>query len=228
VNIIAVGSGIKGSDPLTGVAYGAGNYAAGGTYGAVADVSGVPTFDVDAVATANSLLFSERFKSMLFQLELECNAIAKTTRRGRGNYIITSSNVASALSMSGQLNYAPALQTNLSVDDTGNLFAGIINGRIKVYVDPFATTDYVTIGYRGANQFDSGIFWCPYVPLEMVRALDDNTFQPKIGFKTRYGVAANPFANLVSQTSGAINNNGVGLLAHSNIYFRKFAVTNLI
>lgn len=223
INIIALASGVSGSDP----------YQVGNKYGAVADISGTPTFDVDAVATASGLMtFSERFKTLLFQLELECNAIAKSTRRGRGNYIITSSNVASALSMSGMLNYAPALQTNLQVDDTGNLFAGVLNGRIKVYIDPFATVDYVTVGYRGANQFDSGVFYCPYVPLEMVRALDDATFQPKIGFKTRYGVAANPFANLVAnQISGAgqaATTTDNGLKAHSNIYFRKFAVTNLI
>lgn len=232
INIIALASGVIGSDPYAVDADGAG-LGTTGKYGAVLDVAGVPTFDVDAVATASGLMvFSERFKTLLFQLELECNAIAKSTRRGRGNYIITSSNVASALSMSGMLNYAPALQTQLSVDDTGNLFAGVLNGRIKVYIDPFATVDYVTIGYRGANQFDSGIFYCPYVPLEMVRALDDTTFQPKIGFKTRYGIAANPYSNLVANAiSGAgqaLATTDQGLKAHSNIYFRKFAVTNLI
>ena len=232
VNLIALASGVIGSDPFAVDADGDGPGTTG-KYGAVLDVSGVPTFNVDTVASAQgNNTFSERFKPLLFQLELECNAIAKSTRRGRGNYIITSSNVASALAMSGVLNYAPALQTNLSVDDTGNLFAGVLNGRIKVYIDPYATVDYVTIGYRGANQFDAGIMYCPYVPLEMVRALDDASFQPKIGFKTRYGVAANPFANL---SGGAISGLGQGnatpgngLLAHSNIYFRKFKVVDLI
>lgn len=225
VNLIALASGVTGSDP----------YQVGNLYGAVDGSTGVPTFDVTAVAAATSpggVMFSERYKPLLLQLEFECNAIAKQTRRGRGNYIITSSNVASALAMAGILNYAPALQTNLQVDDTGNLFAGVLNGRIKVYVDPYAEVDYVTMGYRGQNQFDAGVFYCPYVPLEMVRALDDTNFQPKIGFKTRYGIAANPFSNLsggnITGGGQAIATNDAGLKAHSNIYFRKFKVTNLL
>ena len=167
----------------------------------------------------------ERFKSLLFQIEIECNHVAKFTRRGRGNFVITSSNVASALSMAGILDHAPAMQTNLQVDDTGNLFAGVLNGRIKVYVDPFATRDYVTVGYRGATQYDAGVFFCPYVPLEMVRAVGENNFQPRIGFKTRYGVVANPFATIVA--GGAIGGQ-TGLGAGQNIYYRKFLVTNLV
>ena len=161
----------------------------------------------------------EKFKSLLFQIEIEANSVAKATRRGKGNIVICSSNVASALAAAGVLDYAPALATNLNVDDTGNVFAGVLNGRIKVFIDPFASNDYITVGYRGTNAYDAGIFYCPYVPLTMVRAVDPNTFQPKIGFKTRYGLVANPFAGGAS--SSATGTNG------QNPYFRKFVVTGL-
>jgi hypothetical protein len=162
----------------------------------------------------------EKFKSLIYQIEIEANAVAKATRRGKGNIVICSSNVASALAAAGVLDYAPALSTNLNVDDTGNVFAGIINGRLKVFVDPFASEDYITVGYRGSNAYDAGVFYCPYVPLTMVRAVDPNTFQPKIGFKTRYGLVANPFAG------DPTSDNGKGANG-ANPYFRRFVVTNL-
>lgn len=171
--------------------------------------------------------FLERIKGLLLQMEYEANAIAKATRRGRGNFIICSSNVASAFSMAGVLDHAPAISANLTVDDTGNLFAGILNGRIKVYVDPFATVDYITVGYRGANQFDAGIFWAPYVPLEMVRAVGEDSFQPKIGFKTRYGLVANPFATIVDNDVANPIGGQSGLGQAQNPYYRKMLVTNL-
>jgi hypothetical protein len=163
----------------------------------------------------------EKFKGLLVQLDREANQIAKDTRRGKGNFIVCSSDVATALAASGMLVYNPAMSTALQVDDTGNTFAGTINGRIKVYIDPYATTDYITVGYRGTNPYDAGLFYCPYVPLTMVRAVDQGTFQPKIGFKTRYGMIANPFAN------PAALSNGVGL-NRSNVYFRIFKVTGLL
>ena len=164
----------------------------------------------------------EKFKALLFQIEIEANAIAKATRRGKGNFILCSSNVASALAAAGVLDYAPALSTNLNVDDTGNVFAGLINGRLKVFIDPFATTDIVTVGYRGTNAYDAGMFYCPYVPLTMVRAVDPNSFQPKIGFKTRYGLVANPFA-------GGAGLGGAGTTGtdRQNPYFRTFTVAGL-
>jgi hypothetical protein len=162
----------------------------------------------------------EKFKTLSFQLDVEANAVAKATRRGKGNFIVCSSNVASALAASGVLNYAPALATNLNVDDTGNVFAGVLNGRLKVFIDPFSTDDYITVGYKGANAYDAGMFYCPYVPLTMVRAVDPDTFQPKIGFKTRYGMAANPFAGTPSSNDG-IGANG------ANPYYRTFTVTGL-
>ena len=163
----------------------------------------------------------EKFKGLHVQLDREANVIAKETRRGKGNFIICSSDVASALAAAGALDYAPALSTNLNVDDTGNTFAGVLNGRMKVYIDPYATADYVTVGYKGTNPYDAGVFYCPYVPLTMVRAVGENDFQPKIGFKTRYGMAANPFV------PGAIANNGLGT-ARSNQYYRIFRVDNIM
>jgi hypothetical protein len=162
----------------------------------------------------------EKFKTLGFQLDVEANSIAKATRRGKGNFIICSSNVASALAASGVLNYAPALSTNLNVDDTGNVFAGVLNGRLKVFIDPFSTSDYITVGYKGANAYDAGMFYCPYVPLTMVRAVDSNTFQPKIGFKTRYGLVANPFAGTPEALEGTGANG-------ANPYYRTFTVTGL-
>jgi hypothetical protein len=171
----------------------------------------------DLVADADGRWAVEKFKSLIYQLEVEANAIAKETRRGKGNFVICSSNVASALAAAGQLDYAPAMSTNLSVDDTGNTFAGVLNGRMKVYVDPYTTGDYATVGFRGSNPYDAGLFYCPYVPLTMVRAVDETTFQPKIAFKTRYGLQANPFVT----TSAGIGS------ANSNQYFRSIRVGNI-
>jgi len=166
----------------------------------------------------------ETYKGLIFQIEREANKIAKDTRRGKGNMIICSTDVASALAMSGLLDYQSALtnNTNLTVDDTGNTFAGTLFGRVKVYVDPYsvAGADYVVTGYKGNVAYDAGLFYCPYVPLQMVRAIDPNTYQPKIGFKTRYGLVANPFAQGPTQGLGALVNN-------SNVYYRKFIVGNL-
>ena len=178
--------------------------------------SGTFNLDVDA----NGRWSVEKFKGLLFQIERESNVIAKETRRGKGNFILCSSDVASALSMAGVLDYAPALSTNLNVDDTGNTFAGLLNGRVKVYIDPYAGVDYLTVGYRGSNPYDAGLFYCPYVPLQMVRAVGENTFQPKIGFKTRYGMVSNPFV-------GDTPSNGLAS-AGTNQYYRKFAVSNIL
>ena len=171
------------------------------------------TFDLSTDADGRWAV--EKFKSLIFQLEVEANAIAKDTRRGKGNYLLCSANVASALAAAGSLDHAAV--NGLQVDATGNTFAGVLNGRIKVYVDPFAVTDYATIGYKGASAYDAGLFYCPYVPLTMVRAVDENTFQPKIGFKTRYGLQQNPFVGTAA---------GIGSVA-SNPYFRKFAIDNI-
>ena len=162
----------------------------------------------------------EKFKGLLVQLDRECNVIAKETRRGKGNMVICSSDVATALVASGMLDYAPALSTQLNVDDTGNTFAGVLNGRIRVYIDPYATSDYVTVGYKGTNPYDAGIFYCPYVPLQMVRAVGENDFQPRIGFKTRYGMVSNPFV-------GATPANGLAAI-RTNQYYRIFRVDNIL
>ena len=179
------------------------------------------TFDLSADADGRWAV--EKFKSLMFQIEVEANKIATTTRRGKGNFIICSSNVASALAAAGVLDYAPALATNLQVDATGNTFAGVLNGRMKVYVDPYAGPDYVTVGYRGTNAYDAGLFYCPYVPLTMVRAVDESTFQPKVAFKTRYGMQQNPFYGLEQGIGNAAGVNG----SLGNPYFRKFLVTNI-
>ena len=162
----------------------------------------------------------EKFKGLIVQIEREANTIAKETRRGKGNFIICSSDVASALAASGMLDYSPAMSTNLNVDDTGNTFAGVLNGRTRVYIDPFSTTDYVTVGYKGTNPYDSGLFYCPYVPLTMVRAVGEDTFQPKIGFKTRYGMASNPFV-------GSTPADGLAAVK-TNQYYRIFRVDNIL
>ena len=166
----------------------------------------------------------EKYKSLLFQIERAANKIAKDTRRGKGNLLIVSTDVASALAMTGLLDYNSALtnNTNLAVDDTGNTFAGTLFGRIKVYVDPYsvANSDYVVVGYKGSNAYDAGLFYCPYVPLQMVRAIDPTTFQPKIGFKTRYGLVANPFSRGSGATTGTLTDG-------SNVYYRKFVVQNI-
>jgi len=192
----------------------------GGVGGTSTGGAGNGQFDLDQDADGRWAV--EKFKSLLFQIEVEANAVAKTTRRGKANFVLCSSNVASALAAAGVLDYAPALATNLNVDDTGNVFAGVINGRMKVFIDPFAGNDYVTVGYRGSNAYDAGLFYCPYVPLTMVRAVDQLTFQPKIGFKTRYGLVANPFA----LGAGSDNGGGVGTDG-GNPYFRKFTVTGI-
>ena len=176
------------------------------------------TFNLDV--DANGRWSVEKFKGLIFQIEREANVIAKETRRGKGNFILCSSDVASALSMAGVLDYAPALSTSLNVDDTGNTFAGVLNGKVKVYIDPYAGVDYMTVGYRGSNPYDAGLFYCPYVPLQMVRAVGENTFQPKIGFKTRYGMVSNPFV-------GATPSDGLAS-AGSNQYYRKMAVSNIL
>ena len=179
-------------------------------------------FDLDT--DSNGRWAVEKFKGLLFQVEREANAIAKQTRRGKGNVIICSSDVASALQMAGVLDYAPALDTNsLNVDDTGNTFAGVINGRIKVYIDPYAGANFMEVGYKGSNPFDAGLFYCPYVPLQMVRAVDTGTFQPKIGFKTRYGMAPNPFAKGTTTADATAT-----LEQDSNKYYRRVLVNNLM
>ncbi len=165
----------------------------------------------------------EKFKGLHVQLERECHAIAKATRRGKGNIIICSSDVATALSSAGVLDYTPAMSTQLQVDDTGNTFAGIIGGKIKVYVDPYATVDFVTAGYKGTNPYDAGVFYCPYVPLQMVRAVGEEDFQPRIGFKTRYGMVANPFA----QGNGTIVSADLAP-PKTNVYYRIMRIDNIL
>ena len=179
-------------------------------------------FDLDT--DSNGRWSVEKFKGLMFQIERDANVIAQETRRGKGNLIITSSDVASALQMAGVLDYAPALNNNLQVDDTGNTFAGVLNGRYRVYIDPYAANNaakqYYVVGYKGTSPYDAGIFYCPYVPLQMVRAVGENTFQPKIGFKTRYGVAQNPFAT--SDATDIITG------ANDNTYYRRVQVANLM
>ena len=165
----------------------------------------------------------EKFKGLMVQIEREANAIAKETRRGRGNFIITSSDVASCLSATGMLDYAPALKDTLTVDDTGNTFAGVLNGRTKVYIDPYATVDYITVGYKGTNAYDAGLFYCPYVPLTMVRAVGENDFQPRIGFKTRYGMVSNPFVD----TGNMQGRDGLAAVK-TNQYYRIFRVDHIL
>ena len=176
-------------------------------------VSGI--FDV--ATDSDGRWMAEKFKGLVMQLEREANVIAKETRRGKGNYVIVSSDVASALAASGMLDYSPAMATNLNVDDTGNTFAGVLNGRMKVYIDPYATQDYACVGYRGSNPYDAGMFYCPYVPLTMVKAVGEEDFQPRIGFKTRYGMVANPF----------VAADGVGT-NRANPYFRIFRIDDIM
>ena len=188
------------------------------------DIIGRSTGTYDLYADSDGRWSAERFRGLMFQIEREANIIAKETRRGKGNFVVCSSDVASALAMGGFLNISPALNNSLEVDDTGNTFVGTLNGKFKVYVDPYSTTntttnntaDYALVGYRGSSPYDAGFFYCPYVPLQMVRAVDPNTFQPKIGFKTRYGMVANPFAT----------NTDLSVIG-GNQYFRIFSVKNL-
>ena len=191
--------------------------------GAQTNTATAGAFDLDT--DSNGRWMVEKFKGMIFQLERDANAIAQRTRRGKGNIILCSADVASALTAAGQLDYTPALNSNLQVDDTGNTFAGTLNGRYRVFIDPFAANldanQYYVMGYKGTSPYDAGLFYCPYVPLQMVRAVGQDTFQPKIGFKTRYGMVANPFAEGTTQGLGRITGN-------SNRYYRRVKVTNLM
>ena len=184
-------------------------------------------FDLDT--DSNGRWSVERFKGLMFNLERDANRIAQRTRRGKGNIIITSADVASALQMAGVLDYTPALNNNLTVDDTGNTFAGVLNGRFKVYIDPYsansASAHYYVVGYKGTSPYDAGMFYCPYVPLQMVRAVGQDTFQPKIGFKTRYGLQANPFAEAGTGDAAVINGAGA---ANANRYYQRTQVANLM
>ena len=191
--------------------------------GAQTDTATAGIFDMDV--DSNGRWSVEKFKGLMFQVEREANVIAQQTRRGKGNMIVCSSDVASALQMAGQLDTSPALNNNLNVDDAGNTFAGVLNGRYKVYIDPYsanaAAKQFFVVGYKGTSPYDAGIFYCPYVPLQMVRAVGENSFQPKIGFKTRYGLTANPFAGGATVRSGAIT-------ANDNVYYRRVQVTNIM
>ena len=197
--------------------------------GAVQNTATAGIFDLDI--DSNGRWSVEKFKGLLFQIERDANAIAQRTRRGKGNIILCSADVASALTMAGVLDYTPALNANLNVDDTGNTFAGTLQGKYRVYIDPYAANltsanaspgnQYYVVGYKGSSPYDAGLFYCPYVPLQMVRAVGENTFQPKIGFKTRYGIVANPFAQGLTQGLGALN-------VDANRYYRRVAVKNLM
>ena len=193
--------------------------------GAAVNVATPGVFDLDV--DSNGRWSVEKFKGLLFQIERDANAIAQRTRRGKGNIILCSADVASALTMAGVLDYTPALNANLNVDDTGNTFAGVLSGKYRVYIDPYsanvAANQYYVVGYKGTNPYDAGLFYCPYVPLQMVRAVGENSFQPKIGFKTRYGLVANPFAE------GDASNQGLGRLqVNANRYYRRVQVKNLM
>ena len=196
--------------------------------GAQVNTTTAGIFDLDT--DSNGRWSVEKFKGLMYQLERDANAIAQKTRRGKGNLIICSADVASALQMAGVLDYAPALNTNLNVDDTGNTFAGVLNGKFRVYVDPYAAnvsaSQYYVVGYKGTSPYDSGLFYCPYVPLQMVRAVGQNSFQPKIGFKTRYGMVQNPFAT--SAGTGALDNSGAVAASAQNEYYRRVKVTNIM
>jgi len=196
--------------------------------GAQVNTTTAGIFDLDT--DSNGRWSVEKFKGLLFQLERDANAIGQLTRRGKGNIILCSADVASALQMSGVLDYAPALATNLNVDDTGNTFAGVLNGKFKVYVDPYSAnvsaSQFYVVGYKGTSPYDSGLFYCPYVPLQMVRAVGQDSFQPKIGFKTRYGMVQNPFAT--SAGAGALDNSGAVGATHQNLYYRRVKITNIM
>jgi len=181
-------------------------------------------FDLDI--DSNGRWSVEKFKGLIFQIERDANRIAQRTRRGKGNMILCSADVASALTMAGVLDYTPALNANLNVDDTGNTFAGVLQGKYRVYIDPFSANSsvnqYYVVGYKGTSPYDAGLFYCPYVPLQMVRAVGENTFQPKIGFKTRYGIVANPFAEGTNLT------NTGRITKDSNRYYQRVTVNNLM
>ena len=197
--------------------------------GAETNVANAGTFDLDV--DSNGRWSVEKFKGLIFQIERDANRIAQETRRGKGNMILCSADVASALTMAGVLDYTPALNANLNVDDTGNTFAGVLAGKYRVYIDPYSANvgsagngaQYYVAGYKGTSPYDAGLFYCPYVPLQMVRAVGENTFQPKIGFKTRYGLVSNPYAE------GNVSNQGLGrITAASNRYYRRVRVLNLM
>ena len=192
--------------------------------GATVNTATSGTFDLDV--DSNGRWSVEKFKGLIFQIERDANAIAQRTRRGKGNMILCSADVASALTMAGVLDYTPALNANLNVDDTGNTFAGVLAGKFRVYIDPYsansAASQYYVAGYKGSSPYDAGLFYCPYVPLQMVRAVGENTFQPKIGFKTRYGIVANPFAKGATLTTPGV------LERNSNVYYRRVKVNNLM
>ena len=195
--------------------------------GAQVNTTTAGIFDLDT--DSNGRWSVEKFKGLMFALERDANAVGQQTRRGKGNIIICSADVASALQMAGVLDYTPALNNNLNVDDTSATFAGVMNGRFKVYVDPYAAnvaaSQYYVTGYKGTSPYDAGVFYCPYVPLQMVRAVGENTFQPKIGFKTRYGIAANPFHTGVLSAGTA---ESTSITANTNKYYRRVKVTNLM
>jgi len=203
--------------------------------GAQDNVANAGIFDLDV--DSNGRWSVEKFKGLIFQIERDANRIAQRTRRGKGNIIMCSADVASALTMAGVLDYTPALNANLNVDDTGNTFAGVLQGKYRVYIDPYSANltagnasggnQYYVVGYKGTSPYDAGLFYCPYVPLQMVRAVGENTFQPKIGFKTRYGIVANPFANngaLASPTAEGTH----AVTANANRYYRRVQVRNLM
>jgi hypothetical protein len=187
-------------------------------FGAAGGAGGV----YDILSDSDGRWSAERFRGLLFQIERECNLIARQTRRGKGNIVICSSDVAAALALSGSLQSTPMGGGSLTVDDTGNTFVGTLNGRLKVYIDPYADFNYCVVGYKGASQYDAGLFYCPYVPLQMVRAVGEDTFQPKIGFKTRYGLVSNPFVKKDADTA-----DGETLGARLNQYYRVFRIDNL-
>ena len=203
--------------------------------GAQQDVATQGTFDLDI--DSNGRWMAEKFKGLLFQIQRDANAIGQLTRRGKGNFMICSSDVASAMSMAGMLDYAPAMNTSLNVDDTGNVFAGVLQGGIRVYIDPFgapiytqsqAAKHYYVMGYKGTSPYDAGLFYCPYVPLQMVRSINPDTFQPKIGFKTRYGMVSNPFVSTTNSNGIAgATPDGQTLTANTNQYYRRVKVINL-
>ena len=198
--------------------------------GAQVNTTTAGIFDLDT--DSNGRWSVEKFKGLMFAVERDANAIGQQTRRGKGNMVICSADVASALQMAGVLDYTPALNNNLNVDDTSTTFAGVMNGRYKVYVDPYsanvAASQYYVVGYKGTSPYDAGFFYCPYVPLQMVRAVGENTFQPKIGFKTRYGLAANPFAASGAVAAGDTVNSDASLDANTNAWYRRVKVTNLM
>ena len=198
--------------------------------GAQVNTTTAGIFDLDT--DSNGRWSVEKFKGLMFQIERDANAIGQQTRRGKGNMLIVSADVASALQMAGVLDYTPALNNNLAVDDSSSTFAGTMNGRFKVYVDPYsanvAASQYYVCGYKGTSPYDAGFFYCPYVPLQMVRAVGENSFQPKIGFKTRYGLAANPFAASGAVAAGDTVNTDASLDANTNAWYRRVKVTNLM